>query len=176
MRKFIVIAMIALLAAGCSGGKKSEKNISRQTAAKPAAAKAQSVPAAPLTPVAPAVKTVPPSSLAVIEGEVNLERFKSAKGNLFIYIVDESKMPDEIVPLAASIYPEQTIKSQKMNFVMRNVPAGTWSIIAVWDIAPPYCQMTNLYCAASVKDGLGESSPVTSKPGQTTSGVIIDIY
>ena len=176
MEKYIAIALIALLAAGCSGCKRAEKNGNSRQGQNTTAAKSQLNPNAPMNPVVPAEKGAPPSSLGTIEGTINLEHFKGAKGNLFLYIIDNSKMPNEVSLIAASIYPAQTIKSQKSGFIMRNVPTGTWTIIAVWDTAPPFCKITNLYCAASVKDGLGESPTITTKPGQTVSGVNIDIF
>jgi hypothetical protein len=174
MRKFIVFAFVILLAAGCSTHKKNDENKKTQPGSKAVAAARRKAPQ-PVTPAVPAVKTIPASTLSTIEGEVFFERYKDSKGNLFLYIIDETKLPD-IVPIAASIYPEQTIQTQRLNFIMKNVPAGTWKIIAVWDTAQPFCKMTDLYCAASVKDGLGESSPLHIASGQLVSGVKINVY
>ncbi|MFA6451294.1 MAG: hypothetical protein WCX65_17610 [bacterium] len=176
MRKYIIIALIALLAAGCSKPKIAVKEKKPPAGPKTPVVQKQPDQAAPITAVVPATESAPPSSLGAVEGSIAFDRFDSTKGNLFLYIIDESKMPNEVVLVAASIYPKETLKTKKMNYIMKNVPAGKWRILSVWDTAPPFCIMTELFCAASVKDGLGESAFFTMKPGQTIKDVNIEIF
>jgi hypothetical protein len=176
MHKYIAIALMALLAAGCGKQNIAVKGGKPAAAQKSAVVQKQSKQASPIMPIFPAAKIAPPSSLGAIEGSITFDNYDLTKGNLFLYIVDESKMPNEIVLVAASIYPKETIKTKTMDYIMKNVPAGKWRVHAVWDTAQPFCIMTDLYCAASVKDGLGESDFFTIKLEQKLKGLNIEVY
>ena len=176
----LIFAAIAamLFAGGCSCRKEPKK--ADVPGRKPAAsaesgeiAVEQRKGGAPVMPEKPLV-TAPASSLGTVGGTITLKSSGKSTGNLFIFILDEARLP-EVSLLGSSVYPEGAIASKKLDFVIKNVPAGERRAIAVWDTSPPYCKIMTLYCAASVKDGLGQSAPFTVAPGGTASGVVINV-
>ncbi len=172
----IVIA-VALISGGCSC-KKSKKTaapgkpavVSKETKTKTGASK---TPVAPVIPPQPLV-AAPAATLGTVTGTISLSSAGKNSGNLYVFILDEKMLPS-VSLLGASVYPAETIGSKKMSFIIKNVPPGRHRAIAVWDTAPPHCQMTNLYCAASVKDGIGQSAPIDMPKSGSASGIIIKV-
>ncbi len=167
MKKIIAILAVLLIASGCSHQRSTLEHT-------PPSKKEIKDPK--LFVVNPEIPQPDPSNTGAVKGEIFLERFKEQKGNLFIYIIDDTKMPQEIVTIAAAVYPQPAIQTDKLEFELRNVPAGTRQIIVVWDTSEPFCSLTVPYCASSPRDGLGQSPPVEIKPGRIIKDVQIDVF
>lgn len=170
MKRLIAVLLIVMLAAGCAGcaGR---------------AAKKHKQPAPPvnepkLFTVAPASELPQPDPAACgkVRGTLVLGDYNERMGNLYLYIIDQNKFPVEIVTIASAFYSAAQLVNERFAFEMSKVPEGTHQIIAVWDAAPPFCNASQPYCAASHKDGIGQSAPITVTRGKTTGNVTIAVY
>lgn len=164
MKKLIVVFIIIAVAAtaGCTGG--------RRTSVPPDAEEK-----APNEITKPPVKVAEKTAGAgIIEGTLLFDDFERGGGNVFIYIVDETKMPEEISVVASTMVPMDDVSDTNVPFTLMNVPAGTWSVIAIWDISSPFCVVTEAYCEASARDGIGLSDLVSVTHGETTRNYVAD--
>jgi hypothetical protein len=165
MKKLLVLSMILLLAAGCAGRQAKKPNAEARKKPAPALIK----PAAELKPPAAAV-------CGKVRGTVTLNKFAQRHGNLFLFIIDQNKFPEQTVTIASAFYKRTQLTENDFSFEMGCVPEGTNSIVAVWDTALPYCDTKKPYCPASVKDGIGQSGQITVKNGNPVEDVKIDVF
>lgn len=121
-------------------------------------------------------QTEEPSQKGTITGNIFIDDTDNRKGNLFVFIVDDSKMPKQTVVIASAFLSEKRVSAGKTPFTLKDVPAGEWSVLAVWDSSAPYCKVSEKYCRASTKDGLGMATQlVMVAPGQTAQSPDISI-
>lgn len=156
---FLLIICIAIVAApGCSGGKKTKKQPTGNSS--------------PSQKIAPSAKDkstqiidqtiddgeTTPKGIGTISGSIIITDMEDRKGNLYIFILDDSKMPEKIVVLAATFINAESIGLGRTPYTLTNVPEGTWSVLAVWDTDVPHCKVTDTYCEVSAKDAIGMSA------------------
>lgn len=178
-RKWIKLAIVPALAAALSMSGCRRPAVRETTAIPPpTVAKGDSIEnmkgeAAPATPVTP---PVPGVGMGRISGTIHVSDINSHAGNMFVYIIDESKLPDKVETVASLYVPMQNVVNPELPFTLDNVPAGKWSIMAVWDAAPPYCEAMASYCPASARDVLGSEEGVSVTAGSVTDDVHIRVF
>ncbi len=159
---FVLSILFVVIVAGCTGA--------RRPSVPPG-----TVRTAPDEVAQPPVKVAEsPAAAGIIKGTLLFDDFARGGGNVFIYIIDEMKMPQEISVIASTMMPMEDIKAKNVPFTLMNVPPGTWSVIAIWDISPPFCIVTEAYCEASARDGIGLSDLVKVGAGETVEQYSID--
>lgn len=180
MRKILLLIICAAMIAapGCSGGKKAKKN-----AAGGGTAPKKIEPSVKERPEQLIDNTISDGEAAqketgTINGSVIITDIdEGMKGNLYIFIVDDAAMPKDIVVLAATFISENDIKIGRTPFTLKNVPIGTWSLLAVWDTEAPHCSVRANYCEASSRDGIGMSANlVTLKPGEVVENADVAVF
>lgn len=157
MKKLLLLLICAaiMVAPGCSGGKKAKKQ-PVGSAPKKSAPSVKEQPGQLIDKTISDDKT--PGGKGTINGSIVITDAEDMKGNLYIFIIDDSAMPRDVVVLAATFINENDVKVGRTPFTLKNVPEGTWSILAVWDTEAPYCSVRANYCEASSRDGIGMSA------------------
>lgn len=195
LKLIVVVMIVAVFAAGCpkkqSPGEKSPaaesgqgaagQQQTGQTAQNPnnpqggqQGQQSQTNPAGSQT-----YQTEPISSkdFGAISGRIILNAKPGERGNLFIYIPDANSVNDSTPKaIASQIFTADKIKGDVVEYKLDHVPAGEYSIFAIWDIAQPYCDASVPVCAIGEdvrKDRFAQSDPITIVAGTMTKGVDI---
>ncbi len=118
---------------------------------------------------------IDPGQAGTVTGTVVINNFENRRGNLFLFTIDQDKLPFDIVVTSSVIYSQKDVQTDKIQFELTGVPADAHEIVAVWDVSQPFCSIAEPFCAASDRDGIGQSLPFDVKPGETTKDVFIAI-
>ena len=128
-------------------------------------------------PAGRAPDTQPGAPQANVTGSVFMSGITGKSGNLFVYIIDEASFdPSSPKPVASQVIPRRDINGEIAEFKLMDVPPGEYQIIALWDTAPPYCDVTDDFCAMGMDDMVGTSEDIISlAPGATYNGARVRI-
>lgn len=116
-----------------------------------------------------------PSRTGIVRGTIQLGDYSERRGHLFLYVIEPMKLPEEVVVVASAFFASSQLTSDYFEFEMTIPASGNPQINAVWDTSPPYCLVTDPYCPASHKDGLGQATVVGLRPGGTVDDIYIEV-
>jgi len=185
MKKILLLCFClfpAILPAGCSGAKKPQSHPAPEQKPR-AAAPATGRHDGPVNATAPEEFASQPETAAGLEsrpgavsGVVSLPAYAGATGNLFLFIVDDSGTSKDYKILSHTVTTKATFRREAIDFLLENVPPGERTVLGVWDTSEPFCKETGPYCTASARDAIGMSAMVLVKPGETVSGVRLELH
>ncbi|HOX27590.1 MAG TPA: hypothetical protein PLQ76_00400 [bacterium] len=175
MKFGVVLVCVAVLFAGCSHGGNGKKEAAPSPAKSGASAPAPAGSANPPTAANPSQQPAPAISMAAMAGEVKLVDFPRKKGSLFLFVLDEDKLPDQIYVLASAVFKTEDIKEKSVKFRLEGVAPGMRRVTAVWDTSKPFCDISVPYCSLSSKDAVGQSPIVKIIPGAEETGVSFSV-
>ena len=117
-----------------------------------------------------------PAGYGTVKGKIYVEKSSgNPKGNLFIYIVDDSTLNQEEPSAIASqiVFSDNVQQGGIVDFSLSRVPTGQRRITVIWDVSAPYCVATKPVCPLSIKDKAGQSETLSIMPGSTLDNVEI---